>query len=451
MLSYTRILFVISLIVILSGFCVSSETGKKKVENPVFSLPEGFYASPKTVGITCATEEAEIYYTLDGSPPSESSLRYSAPIEVAELFQTIMAIGIKIGYEDSDISSATYEIMPKAKTPEFSLEPGYYKSEQVVELSCATANSFVFYTTDGTEPTVQSPRYKGFAIDIIAPEITIKAVCVASGFNNSDIASGIYGVLPAADPPVFSPAAGAYYNGQNVEISTPIEGATIYYTLDGTTPNESSDVYSSPINITAPRTEITAFIVDDNFANSPKASAAYYILDFKDLLNWDGSTVSLSDFAPNYLLLEFSGLWCPWCAFQAAYMKSAKESLAGDPHYITNFESVVVISESLSGGGDITWDMLQLWAHEPTVEDPYPADWQKIAEGDLPYILADDASGVVDGYRIAYYTPDGGFGFPFNVFLKYNDITGQYEYLDDWCGAFQTKEEFVAYIASMIP
>ena len=49
--------------------------------------------------------------------------------------------------------------------------------------------------------------------------------------------------------PTFSPAAGTYYEAQNVTISTTTAGATIYYTLDGNNPTTSSAVYSSPIAI----------------------------------------------------------------------------------------------------------------------------------------------------------------------------------------------------------
>ncbi|MBO7460661.1 MAG: chitobiase/beta-hexosaminidase C-terminal domain-containing protein [Bacteroidales bacterium] len=49
--------------------------------------------------------------------------------------------------------------------------------------------------------------------------------------------------------PTFSPAAGTYYEAQNVTIACTTEGATIYYTTDGNDPTTSSAVYSTPIAI----------------------------------------------------------------------------------------------------------------------------------------------------------------------------------------------------------
>lgn len=66
-------------------------------------------------------------------------------------------------------------------------------------------------------------------------------------------------VAPASAPsavvtPTFSPAAGNYYSTQNVTLSTTTEGATIYYTTDGTDPDNTDAVYSTPIAVSATTT-----------------------------------------------------------------------------------------------------------------------------------------------------------------------------------------------------
>jgi hypothetical protein len=52
--------------------------------------------------------------------------------------------------------------------------------------------------------------------------------------------------------PTFSPAAGTYTTTQSVTLSTTTSGASMYYTVDGTTPTTSSTLYSSaiPVNVT---------------------------------------------------------------------------------------------------------------------------------------------------------------------------------------------------------
>lgn len=76
--------------------------------------------------------------------------------------------------------------------------------------------------------------------------------------------------------PTFSPEAGEVNAGTEVTISTATPGATIYYTTNGDTPTTSSNVYSSPIVITASAT-IKAIAVKENYKNSAVASARYTI------------------------------------------------------------------------------------------------------------------------------------------------------------------------------
>ena len=59
--------------------------------------------------ITCATEGATIYYTIDGSDPTTSSNRYESPFEVTEK-TTVKAMAVKSGYINSSVASSTYEI-----------------------------------------------------------------------------------------------------------------------------------------------------------------------------------------------------------------------------------------------------------------------------------------------------------------------------------------------------
>lgn len=74
---------------------------------PVFSVEGGIYDTPQNVEITCETEGAKIYYTLDGSVPTESSTLYSAPIEISAT-TTIKAFAIKDGMVASALATVTY-------------------------------------------------------------------------------------------------------------------------------------------------------------------------------------------------------------------------------------------------------------------------------------------------------------------------------------------------------
>jgi len=78
-------------------------------------------------------------------------------------------------------------------------------------------------------------------------------------------------LLPTATP-IFSPAAGTYESEQTVTISDTTPGATIYYSISGTTPT----AYTGPIKVSVSET-LTAIALATGDSESAPASAAYII------------------------------------------------------------------------------------------------------------------------------------------------------------------------------
>lgn len=73
--------------------------------------------SNNSVSITCATEGASIYYTIDNSTPTSSSTKYSSPIILNEGDSyTIKAIAIKQGYNDSEVVQKSVEYVSPGLT-----------------------------------------------------------------------------------------------------------------------------------------------------------------------------------------------------------------------------------------------------------------------------------------------------------------------------------------------
>ena len=54
------------------------------VSMPVTSISGGSYEASQQVALSSATEGAEIYYTTDGTVPTQDSHRYSSPIDVTK-------------------------------------------------------------------------------------------------------------------------------------------------------------------------------------------------------------------------------------------------------------------------------------------------------------------------------------------------------------------------------
>jgi hypothetical protein len=82
------------------------------------------------------------------------------------------------------------------------------------------------------------------------------------------------GGTPIVANSVFNPPAGTYYAPQNISISTTTEGASIYYTTDGTDPDATSAEYTGPIEISS-TTTIKAIAYAEGFDPSAIASATY--------------------------------------------------------------------------------------------------------------------------------------------------------------------------------
>jgi N-acetylneuraminic acid mutarotase len=252
-----------------------SATSPPAAAAPTFSPAAGAYAAAQTVTLSDSTAGATIYYTTNGSAPTVSSAVYTSAITVASS-ETLQAIATAIGFSTSAVASASYTIaQPAAATPAFSLPAGTYASAQSVTISDSTAGATIYYTTNGTTPTISSAVYSG-TITVSATE-TIEAMATASGYSPSAVETASYTInLPAAATPSFFPAAGTYSTAQNVTLSDSIAGATIYYTTNGSSPTISSTVYTSAITVASTET-LQAIATASGLTTSAVATASYTI------------------------------------------------------------------------------------------------------------------------------------------------------------------------------
>jgi len=101
-----------------AGAPLAALSGATRAAARAFSLPSGSYAGAQSVSIADATPGATIYYTTDGSTPTNSSTVYTGPIAVSTT-ETLKAIAIAPGYNNSAVATATYVI--SAAAPDFSV------------------------------------------------------------------------------------------------------------------------------------------------------------------------------------------------------------------------------------------------------------------------------------------------------------------------------------------
>ena len=177
-------------------------------------------------------------------------------------------------------------------------------SDDAIELVLGgTTDAWTFTTSEGLIGTTEAKKLNHagngtttWTIDITSGEATITSTDTEYGsikYNASaprflNYASGQTAVAlykkvnsSSVATPTFTPAAGIYDVAQNVTIACATEGATIYYTLDGTDPDEESEEYTSEIEISETTTiKAIAYL---NGEASDIATAEYEIVELYDI------------------------------------------------------------------------------------------------------------------------------------------------------------------------
>jgi hypothetical protein len=176
-------------------------------------------------------------------------------------------------------------------TPQLSPGAESFTGSLTVSMSDTTQGATIYYTLDGSTPTVSSTVYVT-PINITATT-TIQAMATAPGYLQSSVSSGTYVSSPQASAPTFSPVGGSYSTSQSVTISDATSGATIYYTTNGTTPTTSSTQYSGAITVSSTET-IEAIAVATGYSQSALASASYTISQPTSSFAVSGTAVTLS-------------------------------------------------------------------------------------------------------------------------------------------------------------
>jgi hypothetical protein len=146
-----------------------------------------------------------------------------------------------------------------AATPIFSPPSGTYSTAQMVSISDATAGTTIYYTTNGSTPTVSSPVYSGPIS--VNTAVTIKAIAVGGGLANSAVASGTYTIGSSSGVVGF----GGGFSGQGVTLNG---GATYSGTrlrlTDGGTYETRSAFFSTPVNIQSFTTDFSFQLTNPN-------------------------------------------------------------------------------------------------------------------------------------------------------------------------------------------
>lgn len=162
--------------------------------------------------------------------------------------------------DGNDLSDAAFEtILPNAlielflskqeragaPKPTFSMD--YKESETTISIKCSAKRNQIFYTLDGSDPTVESTLYTE-PIVITEAGKTIKAVAIAEGYDLSAVASQevtLYHLAPTPEIAVEQQEGKAV-----ITITSTDENAIIYFNLTGDKDAAKSQPYTEPFEMT---------------------------------------------------------------------------------------------------------------------------------------------------------------------------------------------------------
>lgn len=193
-------------------------------------------------------EPSTIYFTLDGSPPTEQSAEYGRPVPVKRKFRCLLkARAVDRAGNVSGVITREfrYDTIPPVVR---STRPGGTVTEPVTVALRADEPGKIFYTLDGSEPTTGSRLYAEPITISREGRSVITFMAVDRATNTSRIDSAVF-VLDSR-PPTVRAAISRDIDADDYEVTLwTDEKATVYYEKGDRTPSRASPVYSNPLRM----------------------------------------------------------------------------------------------------------------------------------------------------------------------------------------------------------
>lgn len=149
---------------------------------------------------------------------------------------------------DIDIGAIGKTIQPPVMTP----SGGAFAGAVNVAMNCLTQGADIYYTDDGSEPSIASTLYEGMIP--LSADTTLKAIAVK--FSVTSLITTKVFTLDAtqAANPQFNPVPGPYSStgAFHVDLYCQTAGASIRYTTDGSEPTDSHGTLISPASGSTP-------------------------------------------------------------------------------------------------------------------------------------------------------------------------------------------------------
>lgn len=220
--------------------------------------------------------DAEVFYTLDGSQPTDASPRYQSPIAISET-TTIRAIAYR---GDRTVEGGVYEGKFVRDESDRTAEPVIFPREITefdhsdlrVWIECETEGAKIYYTVNGRNPLKAGKIYDGpFNI---SESTTVRAIAVCEeGGKSQELQKKFTRIWHKVATPRVASGDKVSFSGSKVLIAAECEtvGAEMYYSLDGVPTKETRIRYTGSIEV-ASSTKIYFVAVKDDWRDSEVVS-----------------------------------------------------------------------------------------------------------------------------------------------------------------------------------
>jgi hypothetical protein len=214
----------------------------------------GSFTTPQAVELNLFPPTGQIFYTTDGTLPSPASNRYQGRPIWLNNSTNLQYFALLPNGSQTPVQTTSYAI---GTSPVVNADPpgGTYFISQYINLSVRQPGS-IYYTLDGTPPTIASTLYTGTPILIAHNQATtaLKYMAIDPFGNSTPVATSLYTLHDNLPPTV---QAKPPSTATKVTLLAPVVGpplvklyasedARIFYTTDGTEPTSASPLYHAP-------------------------------------------------------------------------------------------------------------------------------------------------------------------------------------------------------------
>lgn len=175
--------------------------------------------------VEISAPKGEIYYTIDGTDPTENSTPYTEPIATEENL-VIRAIAVSEGWDNSDVASFNTKLEKVAEP-----YPSHSSGSKVlpgteVTLHCDVEGAEIWYTTNKEIPTSRNVYTEPI---VITEDTLIYAVAVKDGMLKSALVNFYYYITQDEEVPVITTNEATEIGQTSARVSATIEGGDVRY------------------------------------------------------------------------------------------------------------------------------------------------------------------------------------------------------------------------------